>query len=229
MSNPTRSDQPIRILLVDDHSIVRAGLRMLVESQSRMKVVGEAGNKTDALELAKREQPDIILLDLMLGQENSADTVPEFLSVAEDARIIILTGVHNRDEHLRAVRLGAMGVLLKETSTDFLIKAIDRVNAGELWLDRFLTANLVVDLRRAAKPGRVEREEDRVAKLTDRELEVIALVGEGLKNKQIAERLYISETTVRHHLSSIFEKVGVGDRLELLIFAYRRGLVRLPY
>jgi len=229
MSNPTRSDQPIRILLVDDHSIVRAGLRMLVESQSRMKVIGEAGNKADALAMAKQEQPDIILLDLMLGQENSADTVPEFLSVAEDTRIIILTGVHNRDEHLRAVRLGAMGVLLKETSTDFLLKAIDRVHAGELWLDRFLTANLVVDLRRASKPGRVEREEDKVAKLTDRELEVVALVGEGLKNKQIAERLYISETTVRHHLSSIFEKVGVGDRLELLIFAYRRGLVRVPY
>jgi len=108
-----------------------------------------------------------------------------------------------------------------------LLKAIERVHAGEVWLDRFLTSNLIVDLRRSHKPSKKQEEESAISKLTDREREVIALVGEGLKNKQIADRLFISEITVRHHLTSIFEKLKVSDRLELLIFAYQKGLVKV--
>jgi two-component system nitrate/nitrite response regulator NarL len=219
---------PIRILLVDDHAIMREGLRMLIQSQASMQVVGEAGNKAEAIALAAREQPDIILLDLILGRENAVDFVPELLSAAEKTRIIVLTGITNTEEHQRAVRLGAMGVLLKESPPQLLLKAIDRVHAGEVWLDRFLTASLIGELRGGTKPAKPQPEEDPIAKLTNREREVIALVGEGLRNKQIASRLFISENTVRHHLASIFDKVKVSDRIELLILAYRKGLVSLP-
>jgi DNA-binding NarL/FixJ family response regulator len=227
MTKPETAGKPITIILVDDHVVVRAGLKMLIESQPKMKVVGEAGSKDEALALAKREQPDIILLDLFLGPDNAVDFLPELLSVAEEARVIILTGVRNPDEHQRAVRLGAMGVALKETSPQLLLKAIERVHAGEVWLDRFLTSNLIVELRRTPKPTKAQKEAEAISRLTDREREVISLVGEGLKNKQIAERLFISEITVRHHLTSIFEKVQVSDRLELLIFAYQKGLVKV--
>lgn len=228
MTMPETAREPIRVLLVDDHVVVRAGLKMLIESQATMKVVGEAGNKNDALALASREQPDIILLDLYLGEENAVDFIPELISKAEESRIVILTGVRNPEEHQRAVKLGAMGVALKETSPQLLLKCIERVHAGEVWLDRFLTSNLIVELRRNHhKPTKKEEEDSAISRLTDREREVIALVGQGLKNKQIADRLCISEITVRHHLTSIFEKLKVCDRLELLIFAYQKGMVKV--
>jgi DNA-binding NarL/FixJ family response regulator len=228
MNKPESAKKPIRVLLVDDHAVVRSGLRMLIESQPTMQVIGEAGNKADALEITAREQPDIVLLDLFLGQENAIDFLPELLKAAEDTRVIILTGFRNPAEHQRAVRLGAMGVALKETTPQLLLRAIERVHAGEVWLDRFLTSNLIVELRRTHKPTKAQQQEDALSKLTNREMEVISLVGEGLRNKQIADRLCISEITVRHHLTSIFEKVRVLDRLELLIFAYQKGLVKVP-
>jgi DNA-binding NarL/FixJ family response regulator len=228
MTKPESAKKPIRVLLVDDHTVVRTGLRMLIESQPTMQVVGEAGNKADALTITAREQPDIILLDLFLGQENAIEFLPELLTAAEDARVIVLTGFRNPAEHQRAVRLGAMGVALKETTPQLLLRAIERVHAGEVWLDRSLTSNLIVELRGTHKPTKAQQQEDGIGKLTSRELEVIALVGEGLRNKQIADRLCISEITVRHHLTSIFEKVKVLDRLELLIFAYQKGLVKVP-
>ena len=228
MTNVGKNKDPIHVLIADDHVVVRAGLRMLIESQPTMRIVGEAGTKAEVLALAGREQPDIILLDLHLGQENALDFLPELLAKAEEARVIILTGFRNPEDHQRAVQLGAMGVVLKETTPQLLLKSIERVHAGEVWLDRFLTSKLIVTFRDNHKPTKAQEEEKCVEKLTEREREVIALVGEGLKNKQIAERLFISETTVRHHLTSIFEKLNVSDRLELLIFAYQKGVVKIP-
>jgi DNA-binding NarL/FixJ family response regulator len=217
----------IGILLVDDHAVVRAALRLLIEKQPGMVVVGEASNKAEALAIASREQPELILLDLCLGEENGIDFIPELLAIAEETKIIILTGVRDPEEHKRAIRLGAMGVVNKEASANLLIKAIDRVYAGELWLDRHSTANLVSGLRRDLQTPKPATEQDTTAQLTSREREVICLVGEGLKNKQIADRLCISEATVRHHLTSILRKLEVSDRLELLIFAYQNNLVSI--
>jgi two-component system nitrate/nitrite response regulator NarL len=229
VSAQTKPIGPIHVLIADNHVVVRAGLKLLIESQPNMRVVGEAGNKEDALALVEREQPDIILLDLQLGQENAVDFLPAILSKAEESKVIILTGIRNPEEHQRAVRMGAMGVALKETTPQLLLRAIERVYAGEVWLDRFLTSNLIVELRgNNQKPTKAQKDESALAKLTDRERDVIALVGEGLKNKQIAQRLFISEITVRHHLTSIFEKLHVSDRLELLVFAFHKGLVKIP-
>jgi len=228
MKSMEKSKDPIYVIIADDHVVVRAGLRMLIDSQPTMKVVGEAGTKDEVLALAGREQPDIILLDIHLGSENALEFMPELMAKAENARIIILTGFRDREEHQLAVRLGAMGVVLKDTTPQLMLKSIERVHAGEVWLDRFLTSKLIVSLRGNNREEKKQQDdENRMGKLSDREHEVIALVGEGLKNKQIADRLYISEITVRHHLTSIFEKLKVSDRLELLIFAYQKGLVKV--
>lgn len=223
----TKDQDSIGILLVDDHVVVRSALRILIEKQPKLVVVGEAGNSESALALTAKEQPEIILLDLSLGAESGMDLIPELLAVSEVARIIVLTAATEDTIYRRAIQQGAMGVVSKEATPEFLLRAIERVNLGELWLTRHATAKLVNELRRANQPQKPESESDPVSQLTVREREVVDLIGEGLKNKQIADRLFISETTVRHHLTSILKKLNVKDRLELLIFAYRNNLVSI--
>jgi DNA-binding NarL/FixJ family response regulator len=227
MTKTAVAQTTIGILIVDDHEVVRLGLRHMIETQPHMKIVGETGNRADALAIASREKPEIIILDICLGLENGNDMIPELLRVAEESRIIVLTAVQDEEELRRASRLGAMGVITKDTPAHMLIKAIDRVNAGELWLNRRLTAALVAELRRPEDRLNGNGEKKMIAQLSNREQDIISLIGEGLKNKQIAARLYISETTVRHHITSILGKLQVSDRLELLIFAYRNNLVAI--
>lgn len=225
MSAAAKTRAAIGILLVDDHAVIRSALRMLIDNHPNLVAVGEARNSKEALELAEREQPEVILLDLCLGDENGIDLIPQLLTIADASKIIVLTGVQDEEMHRSAIREGAMGVVSKEASAEFLLKAIDRVHAGELWLNRQSTASLVSELRRERAPRDMQPEPEIPSPLTDRELEVLSLVGEGLKNRQIADRLCISEATVRHHLTAILRKVGASDRVELLIYAYRNNLV----
>jgi DNA-binding NarL/FixJ family response regulator len=195
---------------------------LLIESRQGLVVIGEATNSTDALALAAREQPHIILLDLDLGDENGLDLLPHLLAAGQ-ARVLILTGVRDAEEHRQAIRQGAMGLVLKEQAPEVLLKAIEKVHAGEVWLDRAMLANVLSEMVvGGTRPASVRAA--RMNTLTQREHGVITLVAEGLKNKQISERLSITETTVRHHLTSIFAKLGVESRLELVIFAHRHGL-----
>jgi DNA-binding NarL/FixJ family response regulator len=216
----------IRILIVDDHVLVSAGLRMLIESQPGMAVVGQASNGPDAVAAAAQERPDIILLDLVLGSHNALDFLPELFAAAPAARVLILTGVLDPALHRRAVRLGAVGLVLKERAAEVLMQAIEKVHAGEVWLERSLIASVLGQMTRAGLGQPDDPEQAKIALLTAREREVMALVGQGLKNRQIAERLYISETTVTHHLTSGFDKLGLSDRIQLLVYAHRHGLAR---
>ncbi|MCZ7572249.1 MAG: response regulator transcription factor [Ardenticatenaceae bacterium] len=225
---PTHAVPLIRVLIVDDHAVVRAGLRMLIENQTGLTVVGEAGTGAEAVAAAARQQPNIILLDLALGAESGLDVLPELLVEAPEARVIVLTGLRETEVQHRAVRLGATGLVLKEQAAEDLLKAIRKVHAGEVWLDRAMTASVLTEMARARSIRHTDPEAAKIATLTEREREVIALLGEGLKNRQIARRLSISETTVRHHLTSIFSKLEVSDRLELLIYAFRHELTELP-
>jgi DNA-binding NarL/FixJ family response regulator len=212
-------EQPIRILLIDDHVVVRAGLRMLIENHKGMAVAGEAGTRIDALAVAGREQPDVILLDLDMGAENGLDFLRELVETATRARVIILTGVRDPEIHRRAVHLGAMGLVLKDRATDILIKAIEKVHAGEVWLDRSLTASVLSEMSHEhGGRTKVDRDAQKIASLTDREREIVGLVCEGLKNMQIGERLFISDATVRNHLTSILGKLELSDRFELALF-----------
>jgi len=221
------SKPAIHVLLIEDHAVVRAGLRLLIESRNGLMVVGEAANQADALALAAREHPDIILLDLDLGAENGLDILPQLLKVSGRARVLILTGVRDAEAHRHAIRQGAMGLVLKEQAPEMLLKAIEKVHAGEVWLDHTVLARVLSEMTLGvSKP--IDSAAARIAALTERERDVIALVGEGLKNKRIAERLSITETTVGHHLTSIFAKLGVESRLEMVIFAHRHGLNTSP-
>ncbi|HSE32818.1 MAG TPA: response regulator transcription factor [Pyrinomonadaceae bacterium] len=216
--------KPIRIMIVDDHAVIRSGLRMLIEHNPRMTVVAMAGNRVEAFEHAAKERPDIIILDLLLGDDDGLAFLPELCEKNPDSRVLVLTGVQNPDFHRRAIRHGAMGIVLKEHAADLLLKAIEKVYENQVWIERSMMSSIIQEF---GQP-RTDPEQAKIESLTDREREVIALVGEGLKNKQIAERLFISETTVTHHLSSAFSKLEVSDRLELSIYAFRHGLAKMP-
>lgn len=217
----------IRIMIIDDHAVIRAGLRMLIEQDQTMNVVAQAGNRAEALLLAEKEQPDIILFDLMLGDDDGLEFLPALCEISPNSRVLVLTGVQTTESHRLAIRRGAMGIVLKQQAADLLLKAIQKVYAGEVWIDRSMMGSVLDDVRSERQQGS-NTEATKIASLTPREREVVALVSEGLKNKLIGERLYISETTVTHHLSSVFSKLEVSDRLELIIYAFRHGLAKMP-
>ena len=223
-----QQDRPIRILMIDDHAVLRTGLRMIIENHVGLMVVGEAENRRESLDAIANETPDIILLDLDLGDENGLDLLPELLTAVRDARIILLTGIRDVEVLRRAILLGAMGLVSKQKAADTVIRAIEKVYAGEVWLDRAMIASILNDRVNPNVAPDQNTETLRIAKLTEREREVIRLIGEGIKNRQIAERMYISEATVRHHLTSVFAKLGVEDRFELVIYAFQHGLAKLP-
>jgi DNA-binding NarL/FixJ family response regulator len=217
----------IRILLIDDHEMFRAGIRALLRDEPGVTVIGEAGNKSEALEAA-RSRPDIVLLDLDLAEDNALEFLPDLMHVADGAHVLVVTGVPDPDLHVRAVCLGAMGVVHKLEAPQQLLKAIRKVHGGEAWLSRSLVASAMRELHRVRKPAKADPDKVRIANLTSRELEVIRLIGEGRRNKTIGEQLFISEKTVRHYLTSIYGKLEVNDRLELMIFAYQHGLAQVP-
>ena len=218
----------LKILIIDDHAVIRSGLKLLIQTDARYEVCGEVGNLAEAAAAAERSQPDLILLDLDLNGENGLDGMPALLRAAPRARVLILTGLSDTGVHAQALKSGAMGLVLKEKAADVLLKAIDKVSQGEVWFDRTTMGSVLSEMSRNGGQMSADSVEARIESLTDREREVVALIGEGLKNKQIAERMFISETTVRHHLSSVFDKLDVSDRLELLIYAYRHNLAKPP-
>lgn len=218
---------PIRILIVDDHLVVRAGLHMLIENHPGMRVVAMASNRGEALEKAAKDEPNLILLDLDLGGDSALSFLPQLQETAPKAHILVLTGLRDPEAHREAVQSGAMGVVLKEHAPDVLIKAIEKVHAGEFWLDRPTMGRMLREMS-SKETKQVDPEVAKIESLTQREREVVALIVEGLKNKQIAERMFISETTVTHHLSSIYGKLGVTDRLELVIYAFANKIAQKP-
>jgi len=226
MSTP--SPNPVRIMLIDNHALVRIGLRMVIEREPGLIVVGEAGSAGEALAIVAQEQPDIILFEPNLPDCLGVELISQLTAVAPRTRVLLVTGLSDAGLHHRAVQLGATGIVLKQQTSDVLVKATRKVYAGEAWLDRSMVADVITKLSRGQDDNRADSEAEKIALLSPREREVIALIGEGFKNKQIADRLSISEATARHHLTSIFAKLDVSDRLELIIFAYRHGLAQLP-
>src|SRR5205809_1107987 len=165
------SPSPIRVLIVDDHAVVRAGLRMLIDSQCPMKVVAEAGTRAEAVQAAAREQPDIVLLDLDMGSESGLSFLPDLVDAARGARILVLTGLRDPEAHRKAIRGGARGVVFKEKAVEVLIKAIDKVHSGEIWLDRALASRLLEDLSHPTAGLDCDPDSARIAALTTPETE----------------------------------------------------------
>ena len=219
--------QKIRIVIVENQLVVREGLRMLLDNHPGIKVVAMASTRPEALDIVAREPADLVILDLELGGVNSLSFIPQLREASKAARVLVLTGSRDSETHQKAAQLGAMGVVLKDDAADLLLKAVEKVYKGEAWLDRLTIGNLLWQLSNQDKDS-VDPQRKKISQLTDRERQVIALIAEGLKNKQIAERLFISPTTVTHHLSSIYAKLGVSDRLELVVYAFANKLAKMP-
>lgn len=217
----------IHLLIIDDQLVVREGLRMLIENHPGIKVAAMASTETEALEMIAREKFDLVILNLELGGHSALSFVPQLREAANTARILALTGLRESEIHQKAVRLGAMGVVLKEDAADRLIKAIEKIYLGEVWLERVALGTLLWNLSSRDKEA-LDPQMKKISSLTEREKQVIVLIAQGLKNKQIAARLFISQTTVTHHLSSIYSKLGVSDRLELVVYAFANKLAQMP-
>jgi len=225
---PGLAKNPIRIVILDNHALVRAGTHLLIESQSGMQVVGESGSLDEGLELVANLKPDIILLELNLVGQPGLEIITCIFKTYRQARLILVTGASDPQVHQQAVEEGVVGVVIKTQPPEMLIKAIEKVNAGEVWLERSMIANVLSRLSRNHAPAGKKSDDENVHELSEREKQVVRLIGQGYKNKKISTQLCISETTVRHHLTSIYGKLGVSDRLELLVYAHRYGLVKTP-
>jgi DNA-binding NarL/FixJ family response regulator len=224
---PESNTSLISILLVDSQTLLRAGLRLVLETESKFAVVGEASSREEALEGA-RLRPDIIILNLNSDGESDLGLLSDLAITADGSRVLVLISDFDLELRRRIVRFGVKGLVQKTESPDRLIAAVKSVYAGEVWLDPRTVSHVLDDLLQAGDVKQTDRVLDNGVRLTGRERDIIALIGEGLKNKQIAERLCISEPTVRHYLTSIFEKVGVKDRQGLIVYAYQRGLAKPP-
>jgi DNA-binding NarL/FixJ family response regulator len=213
-----------RVMIVDDHPTLVWGLEQLIAAQSpRLQVVATAHSADEALHQAQACRPDVVLLDLDLnGQRSGLDILPA-LSSQQGCQVLVLTGQRKTEVLDQAVQLGARGVLRKDASAETVIKAIDKVRGGEVWLDRASLARMLNGLRQGAVQN---PEQARQATLTQREKKIIQIIlaGHGAGNKILAARLFISEHTLRNHLSSIYHKLGVGNRLELYVYATRHRL-----
>jgi DNA-binding NarL/FixJ family response regulator len=215
----------IRVLVADDQTLVRAGFRVLVESAPDLEVVGEAGDGVEAVELARRELPDVVLMDIRMpvmdGLEATRQTVA--LDRAEGIRVLVLT-TFDLDEYVyEALRAGASGFLLKDTPPADLLAAIRVVAAGDALLAPSVTRRLIAEFARRPEPSAVTPAA--LAALTDREREVLALVARGLSNAEIAELLVVSGATAKTHVSRVLAKLGARDRAQLVMLAYETGLV----
>jgi DNA-binding NarL/FixJ family response regulator len=222
---PGSTKNPILIVILDSHTLFRAGIRRIIESQPGMEVVGEAGSLSESLEIITNLKPDIILVELNLTGQQEHDILSSIVKASEGTRVILVTGTSDPKVHQKAVEEGVVGVVYKTQPPEILIKAIEKVYAGEVWLERSLIANVLSRLSRNQPASKVDPETESITRLSEREKEVVKLIGKGLKNKRISTELCISETTVRHHLTSIYSKLGVSDRLELLVYAHQYGLV----
>jgi two-component system, NarL family, nitrate/nitrite response regulator NarL len=223
--NLRKPSQPVRLAIADDHPIFRDGLRRLLEADAEMKVVGEASDGAEAVKLAKAVKPDILLLDLAMPKHPGLEALRD-LSMPANAtpvRVILLTAAAEKSQIVEALQLGARGVVLKDSATQLLIKAIHTVMAGEYWVGRESVSNLVQYLRTLMQSSHDEARQKKFG-LTPRELEIVSAVVAGYSNKEIAEYFKISEDTVKHHLSNIFDKLGVSTRLELALFAVNQAL-----
>ena len=217
-------DEPIRIVIIDSHTLVRAGLRLIVDKHRGMKMVGEAGEAKEGLEIVASQKPDIILLKLDPFRSIGLEIIRKLPKASSGSRVILLARLDETQALINAVQEGALGIVLMTQTPEILIKAIQKVHAGEVWIERSMIANLLSGLTNAQRPITQDPQTECIAQLSPRERQVIQQIGRGLKNYQIAKQLCLSETTVRHHLTSIYGKLGVSDRLELLVFAHRYSL-----
>ena len=212
----------VRIVIADDHTIFRDGLRRLLESEPELEVVGEAADGAEAVSQTQQLAPDVLLLDLAMPRVPGMETLRELSTngLGQHTKIIVLTAAVERIQIVQALQLGARGVVMKEAATQLLMKAIRTVMLGEYWIGREAVGDIVEFMRMTASGEKPTRNYG----LTKREMDILTTIVAGLSNKEIARKFALSEDTVKHHLTNIFDKVGVASRLELALFAINHRL-----
>jgi len=218
---------PVRIVIADDHPIFRDGLRRLLEAESDLSVVGQAVDADEAIRLVQSLRPDILLLDVAMPRVSGIEALESLVHLARAPGVILLTAAIDRADIVRALHLGARGIVLKESATSLLLKAIRVVMEGGYWVGRESVSDLFLALQNLG-PAPEPPEPLPAFSLTPRELQIVGLILGAAGNKKIADTLNISEKTVKHHLTNIFEKLGVANRLELALFAAQHNLMPKP-
>ncbi len=216
-----REQPAIRILVADDHAVFRDGLRKLLEGTGDIAIVGEASNGVECIKMLANFKPDILLLDLRMPEKGGFSVLEEIDFDSLATRVIVLTAAEDDREVIRAMRLGARGVVLKQSASDLLVKSIRKVHHGEIWLDSGMSAGVIAALKKSAEAGQ-QREKPL---LSDREKAIVQLVVQGFRNREIGEKLSISPHTVQNHLRNISDKLGVSGRLELALYAIHHRLI----
>jgi DNA-binding NarL/FixJ family response regulator len=223
----------IRVVLADDHPIVRDGLKKMLKLESDIEVVGEATDGREALEQVQMHEPDVLLLDLRMPNLDGLGALQTLQHINRKTRVIILTASEDKNEFVQAMKLGCSGIVLKQTAPELIVKSIRKVHEGEIWLDSHTTAAVMRQFAshsessssagHSSLPSTGGKSRER-SPLSAREREIVSLVAQGYKNKEMAEKMFISEQTVKNHLHNIFDKLGVSDRLELALYAIHKGL-----
>jgi len=212
----------IRVLIADDHALFRDGLRKLLEAEGGFEVVGEAGDGEVLLDMVRRTEADVILLDLAMPRQDGMEVLRELAAAQIPVRTLLLTATINKDQIVRALKLGAYGVVTKDSTSQRLFDSIRCIMSGQYWVGRESISDLVRALRSLSSSDSASK--PREFGLTPREMEIVTLVVAGYSNPDIAQRCSISEQTVKHHISNIFDKLGVSNRLELALFAVNHRL-----
>ena len=229
--NPTtetteKKKTTVRIVIADDHPIVRDGLKKLLQLEDDFEIVGEASDGREVLDRVQELDPDVLLLDLRMPNLDGLSALQALAQANRRTRVIVLTASEDKNEFVQAMKLGCSGIVLKQTAPDLIVKSIRKVHSGEIWLDSHTTAAVMRQFSTGmdnAGAGGMGKTRER-SPLSAREREIVALVAQGYKNKEMAEKMFISEQTVKNHLHNIFDKLGVSDRLELALYAIHKGL-----
>ena len=212
-----------RVVIVDDHTLFREGLKTILGTEEDIEVVADLDSAEDIVELVWQTRPDLLLLDIRMPQGSGLDAIPAVLKISPTTHVLVLTASDEKEEHVRAFRLGAKGVILKDSARQTLMQAIRTVCHGEMWMDPRMSSALVDELSHMGGDpdvGSVRHENG----LAERELEIVRLVASGYKNKEVGSSLSISERTVKTHLTNIFRRIDVTDRVQAVLWAERQGL-----
>lgn len=213
----------ISIMIVDDHILIRQGIRKILEDNKGIKVVGEADNGVEALELIPVYRPDIILLDIIMPEMNGLETLRKIKDLGIKSKVIILSSYSNKGYIVDAIKIGASGYLVKNCTSENLIRAIKNVSVGS----SYLHPSLARILRETNKEGEGDSGIGKIELLSKREYEILHLLTHGYTNLEIGQKLFISEKTVKNHITNIYKKIEVEDRVQAVIFAYNHGIIEM--
>lgn len=222
----------IRLLIVDGFPVVRAGLRSILAGSPDIQIVGEAQDGTEAIDRTMELLPDVLLMELRLPNTDGLSVLRTLHTKAPQAKVLLFTASENKEDFIEAMKLGCCGILPKDSAPALISKSIQKVHAGEIWLDSNTTAAVIRQFASPLDPAIAQvaanaKPRER-AQLSQREREIIVLIAQGYKNKEIAEKMFITEQTVKNHLHNVFDKLGVSDRLELALYAIHNSLHLKP-